>query len=208
MYTDYEKQNTYRVFLCVASLFFLICFADDAVEAGLKPNKNLINQIQLQNKDESEIEPQESPKNHCSYISRITFFWYTKFVREAAKREIKLYDIWEVEEDLKIDVASKNYNKHYFRELRKIEESNRTSGKKTKFNSWRGLKVIWKVYGNEIMWISFLKIFFDALMFLAPVLLKTMIRFIKDTGSPNWHGFLIVFAFVMYVFLCLLCFSI
>ena len=204
MYSDFEKQNISRVFLCIVSLFVLSCFADDAEDAGLKPIKNkenLVNNIVIQQLENEEKEPEVSPRKYCSFLSRVTFYWYTKFVQIAAKREIQLSDIWEVEDKLKVDEASKEFNKKYFKELENIEISNRKSNKKRKFNTWSSLKVISKVYGREWLGLSFVKIFFDILNFVAPKLLNEMIEFVKHKDEPIWHGGLIVFFLILSSFL-------
>ena len=202
MYSQFERDNFSRSFLCFVSLFILSCFADDAVDAGLKRSENkenLIDNIDIQPTRDGE--PPISSKQYSSFLSKITFYWYTKFVKVSAKREIELNDIWELEDHLKIDNVSKEFEIQYFKELQKIKDHNRTSAKKAKLNSWRSLKIIIKVYGFQFLSISFVKFIFDMLNFVSPLLLSAMINYTKDKHSARWQGYLIVIGFLVSSFL-------
>lgn len=198
MYKEFEKQNFNRQFLCIISLFFLICFIDDPIDAGLKPNKkNLKTLIENIDVQPESINGSIPPKAYSSFLSKITFYWYTKFIKFAYKEEIKLTDIYELDEHLKIDNASEKFNEKYFQELKKIELHNSKHKKKAKLNSWRAMKVILRTYGLEFFILSFVNILYDFLNFASPFLLSSMINYINDANSTNWHGYLIAFGFLI-----------
>lgn len=75
-YTDYERQNIFVNAVCVYILLFLSCFADDAVDAGLRPDSEI---KKIKEKSGEKIEKEEtvptSPKKYSSFLSKITFFW-------------------------------------------------------------------------------------------------------------------------------------
>lgn len=84
MYVDFERQNIYRNSLCVYTLLLVSCFADDAVDAGLRPasehqkssKESLVENIESElGKEEPEETVLTSPRKYCSFLSRITFFW-------------------------------------------------------------------------------------------------------------------------------------
>ena len=121
---------------------------------------------------------------------------YSKFIQVAARRPIELSDIWEVEDNLKVENASKEFNEHYYRELHRIERLNRNSEKKRKFNIWSSLRVIRRTYGWEYLGLCFVKFIFDLLNFVAPKLLSQLINFVKH-DQPIWQGCFIIFGLIL-----------
>lgn len=77
MYADFERQNIYCNSLGVYALLLISCFADGAVEAGLRPaNKHATKTSKKKNeKEELKDIDLTSPRKYSSFLSRITFFW-------------------------------------------------------------------------------------------------------------------------------------
>lgn len=203
MYTAFERDNVYRTFFCSASLFVLTCFADDAVDAGLRPPPQVEDdETLLNNTDESASSEEKktanvAPRVYSSFLSRITFFWFMQFFRATSKkRSIHFSDIWDLEDDMKMETQSERYNREFTKEMQRIDRLNQTSTKKIKYTSWSTLKVAYRAYGNEILIANFLKLINDFITFLSPVLLSFMIKFISDPEEKKWHGILLVIAFV------------
>lgn len=105
-----------------------------------------------------------------------------------------------MEDGLKVEATSEQFNAQYYKELDRIERSNRNSGKKRKFNTGSALRVIWACYGGEYVGLSFVKLIFDLLNFVAPKLLSQLINFIKH-DQPVWQGCFIIFGLILSNFL-------
>ena len=197
MYTDFELNNFYRLFLCSLCLFVLNCFTDDAVDAGLKPD------LKKQEEDENlldknlEKEAKISPRIYSSFLSKLTYYWFIEFFKTAAKRRSILFsDIWDLEDNMKIEPVTGRFDKELNKEMDYIKKLQENSSKPIRFKSFNAMKVVNRVYGRRILSVSFLKLMNDLITFSSPILLNLMIAFISNTNEPKWHGLLIVIAFV------------
>lgn len=207
MYKEFEANNIYRIFLCSLGLFTLSCFKDDPVDAGLKPgpkdDENLLH-IMETNKEEYNkiIRSKVSPRVYSSFLSHITFYWFSDFFEISKDRKTIHYtDIWELEDDLKIEGVVEKFNQEYLEEVKNIEFQNRNSTLKIKYNSYNTIKIFWRAYGNRLLYSSFIKLLMDIITFASPFLLSFMINFVSDINSPKWHGIFIVIGFAISSFL-------
>ena len=199
MYSEPETNNIYRIFLCNFCLFVLSCFTDDSVEAGLKPNeddKNLLDEIGTKNKTTEDNEADISPKLSSSFISNITFYWYTKLVKKAFKRELKINEIYNLEDGMKTNTVVEEFNKQFYKEVNHIEKLNEKLNTKRKFDSISLLKVIWRTCGFQLLIIILLRTIGDIAGFLTPVLLYLVMDFIKS-DQPKWHGVFFIIGFIL-----------
>ena len=194
MYSKPETNNIYRICLCNCCLVVLSFFTDDPVDAGLKPSE-------IEAPDGEDRMPDNevdlSPKQYCSFISKITFFWYTKLVKKANKRELKINEIYQLEENMKINFVINKFNRNFYKEIKRIEKSNENSGRNIKFNSNNLLKVVWKTYGTDLILIILLKTAADIMTFCTPLLMDLMMHFISSPDEPAWHGVLIIIGFIL-----------
>lgn len=207
MYKEYERSNIYRTFFCSLCLFIISCFTDDPIDAGIKPNKNeeyLLNNSEKNETKEKEKEEENeddlpvSPLEYSSFLSELTYFWYTKIIRLACKREIKMNEIYESPVKIKVNPVIENFNGIYYKERENIRKANENlpANKKRKFNSISLVKVMGKSFWKKIFLFASLKTFADINTFMTPLLLDSMITFIKDPNEPKWHGICIVLALV------------
>ena len=74
-YADFERQNIYRNSLCVYTLLLISCFADDAVNAGLRQASELSKETEPNIETGQEEIVAISPREYSSFLSKITFFW-------------------------------------------------------------------------------------------------------------------------------------
>ena len=197
MYSDFESTSIFRIFLCDFCLFFFSWFTDNPVEAGLKPSDETLPE-NIENHEKTTKEPIACPHHHSSFISKATFSWVIELFRTAAKRELKLEDIYEVRDDVKIGPNIKKFSVQFEEELDRIEKYNqRNPGKKKRFAVSNSLRLIWRNQGFNIVCLFLLKTCADFVIFSQPLLLSFMIDFIKDKQSIKWQGILIVIGFIL-----------
>lgn len=200
MYSDFETTNIFRIFLCNLCLFFLSWFTDDPVDAGLKPREDDETTSEKTEGHEKEKfkEPPPCPHDYSSFISKVTFTWIISLLRKAANRELKLEEIYQVRNDIKIGPNIKRFNAHFEDELKRIEMQNqRNPAKKKKFSISNTLHLIWRNQKFNIICLVIFKISADVIIFSQPLLLSFMIDFIRDENSVQWQGMLIVFGFIL-----------
>lgn len=205
MYSNFEVTNLYQVALCSAGLFVFSCFADDAIEAGLKPrpqstkpkNDDSVLLNHMKDSDEDSKERNVSPRVYCSFLSRITFFWFIEFFKTISKKEtIDQTDLWELEDHMKMDTISAEFNEHFAKEMQYVEQRKQTSTSIVKFSTWNLVRLVCRFRGKAILLLQFMKLVSDCLTFLRPILLSFMIRFVSDPNEKRWHGILLVVGFV------------
>lgn len=209
MYSDFEVTNLYRIAFCSASLFVFSCFADDAIDAGLRPPAHtaktkskddallLLNHMDDSADSNDSKERNVSPRVYSSFLSRITFFWFTEFFRTISKKKTLDYnDLWELEDHMKMDSISEQFNKAFAKEMAYVERRNQSSASTVKFNSWNLIRLVCRFRGKAILLLQFMKLVSESMTFLRPILLSFMIRFISDPNEKKWHGILLVVAFV------------
>ena len=202
MYSGIEVFNACLIALCSTSLFILSCFADDAVDAGLRPPFTKTKQTLLENSNEFESFKEEkvmnvSPRVYSSFLSRITLFWYTEFFQILSKKKtLEPNDLWQLDEESQMKNISYNFNWEFNKEMEHVSRLSRTSSKPVKFNSWNTIRFAWRFCGKSILFTNLLKLVSDLITFLRPVLMSYMIQFISDPEEKKWHGILLVIGFV------------
>ncbi|KAM5135322.1 ATP-binding cassette sub-family C member 3 [Mantella aurantiaca] len=151
------------------------------------------------------------PESDAGFLSRLTFWWFTKMAILGYRRPLEDKDLWSLnEDDQSISVVSKLL-KEWEKEKTKLRSSevqftkaqememNHVSEKPTesdvlivndkKKTEPSFLKILIKVFGPFFLIGSVFKLFQDLLSFVNPQLLSILIRFIKDRNAPAWWGF-------------------
>ncbi|XP_075701953.1 ATP-binding cassette sub-family C member 3 [Rhinoderma darwinii] len=153
------------------------------------------------------------PESDAGFLSRLTFWWFTKMAILGYRRPVEDKDLWSLNEDdtskmvvsklikewekekNKIRTSEVNYIKTQEIELNHVDEKPTESdvlienNKKKKEPSF--LKVLLKTFGSFFLIGSVFKLFQDLLSFVNPQLLSILIMFIKDGQAPAWWGFTI-----------------
>ena len=205
MYADIEISNIQRIFLCNLCLFIFACITDNPIDAGLKPSfsnkkstktdkKSLIDNADFDEENEMKL----SPKPYASFISKLCFFWLNSFFVRSSGRILQFNDIYDLEDENKINSYSSKFNENFYKEVERIEKLNHNSkSKKVKLTSLTMVKIVFKTFGVQLLIANIFKFSTDSMNFVIPILLSAMIRFITDTESPKWHGALIAIGFVV-----------
>nr|KAG8537479.1 hypothetical protein GDO81_024468 [Engystomops pustulosus]KAG8537480.1 hypothetical protein GDO81_024468 [Engystomops pustulosus] len=151
------------------------------------------------------------PEAEAGFLSRLTFWWFTRLAILGYRRPLEDKDLWSLnEDDTSKEVVTKlikEWEKEKTRirttqvpitktqeiELNHVDEKLAESdvliedGKKVKEPSF--LKVLLKTFGPFFLIGSVFKLFQDLLSFVNPQLLSILIDFIKNREAPAWWGF-------------------
>ncbi|XP_071968860.1 ATP-binding cassette sub-family C member 3 isoform X2 [Engystomops pustulosus] len=151
------------------------------------------------------------PEAEAGFLSRLTFWWFTRLAILGYRRPLEDKDLWSLnEDDTSKEVVTKlikewEKEKNRIRttqvpitktqeiELNHVDEKLAESdvliedGKKVKEPSF--LKVLLKTFGPFFLIGSVFKLFQDLLSFVNPQLLSILIDFIKNREAPAWWGF-------------------
>lgn len=151
------------------------------------------------------------PESDAGFLSRLTFWWFTKMAILGYKRPLEDKDLWSLNEDDKSIVVVSKLIKEWDIEKTKLRSSevqftkaqeaemNHVSEKPTesdvlivnnkKKRDPSFLKVLIRAFGPFFLIGSVFKLFQDLLSFVNPQLLSILIHFVKDPSAPAWWGF-------------------
>uniref|UniRef100_T1JBH2 Uncharacterized protein n=1 Tax=Strigamia maritima TaxID=126957 RepID=T1JBH2_STRMM len=147
------------------------------------------------------------PEIHASFYSRMIFSWFDRMAWTGYRRPLERKDLWALKT---IDNSShiiNIFNKHWKNELRKARQANRPSETARFLNSGEEvmftgrnvnytyqpsiLKALVKSFGASFAMGSFLKLINDLLLFVNPLILELLIKFVSG-NEPMWRGYLYV----------------
>lgn len=176
----------------------MVCsFTDDAIEAGVRKSlSEKVNRDDEEDKldkdklnDENDAERQ-SPETYSSFVSSIFFSWFTKVVWMGRHGGLTTENLYNLEDDIRIDNILNEFSVTYKKEMDKLKKGNAT--KKPVFSALKLLKVFIKQYGFYFLGGSLAKLVHDLFQFVSPLLLESLIIFIKDKTQFQWHGAFLV----------------
>ncbi|CAD7667352.1 unnamed protein product [Nyctereutes procyonoides] len=167
------------------------------------------------NPSEVEVAPERLPgggevQNPCpevsaGFLSRLSFWWFTKMAILGYRRPLEEQDLWSLKED---DCSQKVVNRllEAWKKLQKQavgHEAAAATGKKASGEDEvllggqprsRQPSFLWALlatFGPSILISMCFKVVQDLLSFINPQLLSILIRFISNPTAPTWWGFLV-----------------
>uniref|UniRef100_H2Z8G2 Multidrug resistance-associated protein 1 n=1 Tax=Ciona savignyi TaxID=51511 RepID=H2Z8G2_CIOSA len=193
--TDGQILRCVTFFLSFVALLinFVLCFFADNMPA-FKPKQNA-----------------ESPEVAATFLSKISFWWFTRMVVMGYKRPIINDDLWKLNEDDESKNIAKSFLKNWNAE--KAKKAIRAYHNRSRFYVNRrfkkgrqiyvylsnkpkcskaslGLAMV-KTFGPYFLFSTVLKVFHDLLSFVSPQLLKGLITFTATENAPMWQGYLL-----------------
>ncbi|XP_070185918.1 multidrug resistance-associated protein 1-like isoform X2 [Littorina saxatilis] len=150
------------------------------------------------------------PEGSASFLSRISFWWFTGLVILGYKRPLVREDLWSLNTEDTSAAVKEKYEKHWQAQVTKIKrKGSHHIQAEAAFTVREGDPSTWvKVVDSsekrkpsllKTLVLSFFPMFFismgfklfhDILMFVSPQLLKLLIQFTKNKGVYEWRGYL------------------
>ncbi|XP_076820993.1 multidrug resistance-associated protein 1-like isoform X2 [Clavelina lepadiformis] len=205
---------TFFMSYCAVIVNFILCFFADSPSAFRAKVNDTEMHGPLIKTDEKKVEHKPCPESETTFLSSITFWWFTKMVVNGYKRPIKDEDLWILNKADRSGNITKHFLKNWFKELAKcraagtcVDEKGDHEPKKEaevliaqKKKQKKKASLLWamcKTFGPYFLISSFLKVLQDCLAFVSPQLLSALISF-ASSDSPQWQGyFLAVGLFVI-----------
>ena len=143
------------------------------------------------------------PEPRASLCSRIFFTWMTPLMKLGFRRPLDMSDLWELGPKEKVATIAKDFQKHWDQEVQKAKTKSKSNETTTKHVPSL-LRALVQTFGRQFFFGgTCLKIFNDASQFVAPVIMKELITFVRsqqtDSPAPLWHGYGLALA--MYFFM-------
>ncbi|XP_060581167.1 multidrug resistance-associated protein 1-like isoform X5 [Ruditapes philippinarum] len=154
------------------------------------------------------------PEPHVSFLSQVTFWWFSSLVVLGYKRPLEKTDLWNLNPSDKCKNVMPKFDKHLQKELnrcRRVHESlspaTETNAKEVEMKEmpredstpkvqiqcekkkprlfWAMMKTFW--FKSFIA--AVYKLIFDVLQFVSPLILKYLIAYTTDKKQETWKGY-------------------
>ncbi|XP_074596227.1 multidrug resistance-associated protein 1-like [Brevipalpus obovatus] len=164
--------------------------------------------------DQAEILP--TPETNASFLSQLTYWWYTQIAIKGWKKTLNHLDRWSLPKNLTTPyifekftsyLRKKPENEHFMYRKMPSEQSihfqtnmemrrpSRDNLPKESVNELNVAKIIATIYYGQFFGCFLSKLAYEIIQFFIPVLLKYLIQFVESSGKqPLWHGLAISFA--------------
>ncbi|KFR15692.1 Canalicular multispecific organic anion transporter 2, partial [Opisthocomus hoazin] len=159
-------------------------------------------------------DPNPCPELTSGFLSRLTFWWFTRMAILGYRRPLEDKDLWSLNEEDTSKIIVQQLSKEWDKEKAKCKQKDDVTYMKKsnhvlnhvgngpeeaevlirdkKHNRKPSfLKALVRTFGPYFLIGSFFKLIQDLLAFVNPQLLSVLISFIKNEDAPAWWGFLI-----------------
>ncbi|KAL1780294.1 canalicular multispecific organic anion transporter 2 [Sigmodon hispidus] len=150
------------------------------------------------------VDPNPCPEASAGFLSRLTYWWFTKLAILGYRRPLKEHDLWSLNEE---DCSHKLVQRllEMWQKQQKEASGSKTAAfeQKTPGEDEVLLRArpkpqkpsfLWaliRTFTSSLLMSVCFKLIQDLLSFINPQLLSILIRFISDPSAPTWWGFLL-----------------
>ncbi|XP_067162182.1 ATP-binding cassette sub-family C member 6 isoform X2 [Apteryx mantelli] len=166
--------------------------------------------------------PNQCPEANTSFLSKITYWWFSGLVWKGYRQSLGVDDLWSVRKENSseeiVAQIEREWKKYRSRTEQKMESMTFKKGQKNETGlaeaeeiqallqseqSQSGplLKAFWSMFGTYFLLSTLNLVICDVFLFSIPKLLSLFLEFIEDQEAPNWHGYF--YAFTMFLLACL-----
>ncbi|NWW84687.1 MRP6 protein, partial [Rhynochetos jubatus] len=166
--------------------------------------------------------PNQCPEASSSFLSKITYWWFSGLVWKGCQQSLGVHNLWPVrKQDSSEEIvawAQREWKKYQSRNQQKMESATFKKGQKSESgiteaeetevllqseHSQSGplLKVFWSMFGTYFLFSTVCLVICDVFLFSIPKVLSLFVEFIEDQEAPSWHGYF--YAFAMFLLACL-----
>uniref|UniRef100_A0A8C5TE87 ABC-type glutathione-S-conjugate transporter n=1 Tax=Malurus cyaneus samueli TaxID=2593467 RepID=A0A8C5TE87_9PASS len=163
--------------------------------------------------------PNQCPEASSSFLSKITYWWFSGILWKGSQQALGLDDLWPVrKQDSSEEVvawAEREWKKTNFL---KTESATLKKGQKSETGTAEAeeteallqskhsesrplLKMFWSMFGTYFLLSTVCLVTCDVFLFSTPKLLSLFLKFIEDKEAPSWLGYF--YAFSMFLLGCL-----
>uniref|UniRef100_A0A8C9ED95 ATP binding cassette subfamily C member 3 n=1 Tax=Phocoena sinus TaxID=42100 RepID=A0A8C9ED95_PHOSS len=151
------------------------------------------------------IDPNPCPEAGAGFLSRLSFWWFTKLAILSYRRPLEEWDLWCLNKEDRSHVVvqrlleerkkqQEQAARHQAAEAsgkRLSSEGEVLLGGRPQAREPPFLRALMATFGSSFLLSMFFKLTQDLLSFINPQLLSVLIRFISNPTAPTWWGFLV-----------------
>ncbi|NXY30028.1 MRP1 protein, partial [Pomatorhinus ruficollis] len=166
--------------------------------------------------------PNQCPEASSSFLSKITYWWFSGLLWKGSQQALGLDDLWPVrKQDSSEEIvawAEREWKKCHSRTQQKTESATFKKGQKTESgiaeaeeteallqskHSQSGplLRMFWSMFGTYFLLSTVCLVICDVFLFSTPKVLSFFLKFMEDEAAPSWLGYF--YAFSMFLLGCL-----
>ncbi|NXK44826.1 MRP6 protein, partial [Chauna torquata] len=166
--------------------------------------------------------PNQCPEASSSFLSKITYWWFSGLVWKGYQQSLGVDDLWSVrEEDSSEEIvawAEREWKKYHSRTKQNVESATFKKSQKSETDTAEAeetevllqsqysrsgplLKAFWSMFGTYFLLSTLCLVICDIFLFSIPKILSLFLEFIEDQEAPSWHGYF--YAFIMALLACL-----
>ncbi|KAK7082098.1 Canalicular multispecific organic anion transporter 1 [Halocaridina rubra] len=150
------------------------------------------------------------PETSASYFSRIMFAWLDPLIWRGYRQPLEQKNLWNLSYENASHYVVSVWDNHYKKYMAKNEKKTSTNtwadqtnnanhiemSEKTENTSKKKVKIsilptMLRTYGPAFSFGAFLKLIYDLLQFVSPLILSSLISFTENVNGnePEWHGY-------------------
>lgn len=207
---EYEVDSLQFTLFCLSYSFSFI----ELILFAFAEKYSVFSRGYIELRSNEDISSNPCPFESSSFLSRILFNWITKLVYTGYKRPLDEFDLWDLPQNLRHFRNLPKFKRVWEREIncgkKKATESRcteqthlladeaqsmyteirPTKEEKNKLPSL--LMAMLKTYWPELLFAQFLKLIYDLLQFVNPVILSALITYIELKDEPQWKGYILI----------------
>ncbi|NXI95905.1 MRP6 protein, partial [Psophia crepitans] len=163
--------------------------------------------------------PNQCPEASSSFLSKITYWWFSGPLWKGCRQPLGADDLWPVRrEDSAEEIvawAEREWKKCRSRTPQKPESATFKKSQKSETEAEETevllqsehsqsrplLTAFWNMFGTSFLLSTVCLVICDVFLFSIPKLLSLFLEFIEDREAPSWHGYF--YAFTMFLLACL-----
>ncbi|XP_015498134.1 multidrug resistance-associated protein 6 isoform X2 [Parus major] len=171
---------------------------------------------------EADNNPNQCPEARSSFLSKITYWWFSGLLWKGSQQALGVDDLWPVrKQDSSEEIvawAEREWKKSQSRTQQKMESGIFKKGQKTETGTAEAeeteallqskhsqsgplLRMFWSMFGTYFLLSTVCLVICDVFLFSTPKVLSLFLKFIEDQAAPSWLGYF--YAFSMFLLGCL-----
>ncbi|NXD03164.1 MRP6 protein, partial [Certhia familiaris] len=166
--------------------------------------------------------PNQCPEASSSFLSKITYWWFSGLLWKGSQQALGVDDLWPVrKQDSSEEIvawAEREWKKCHSKTQKKMDSATFKKGQKTetgiaeaeeteallqsKHSQSRPLlRMFWSIFGTYFLLSTVCLVICDVFLFSTPKVLSLFLKFMEDQAAPSWLGYF--YAFSMFLLGCL-----
>ncbi|KAM9597584.1 ATP-binding cassette sub-family C member 3 [Trichechus inunguis] len=151
------------------------------------------------------LDPNLCPEANAGFLSRLSFWWFTKMAILGYRRPLEEQDLWSLNEEDSSQMVVQRLLEAWKKQQKQAARHRTAAAFKKKVSSEDEvllgaqarprepsfLKAMVITFGPTFLISCFFNLIYDLLSFVNPQLLSILIKFISNPSAPTWWGFVV-----------------